>query len=265
MFTMLDEIAMRAVTRSLSVLRCMNSYTGPHTISELQSRTGISRPALYRILEALCSLGYVRLADHSPGYQLTHLVRSLSIGFDEEHWVADIASPIIQSLQRQIIWPTDLATYWNGAMYLRETTRQNSPWTIDRASIGLKLPILGSATGRAYLAFCPPRERAAITSILCHPDTASNKAENPRDIEQIVNHTLSVGYGERHGGLIQETGSIAIPIYDNGRVRGCINITFIASLLTPAQAAAKYLGDLKKAGAEITKNLNLMQLEDGPL
>lgn len=253
---LLRRIGVRAVARALSVLRAMNSSQGPHTVSLLQRETGISRPALYRIMEALCDLGYVRIDEPRSNYVLTHLVRTLSVGFDEENWIYDIAVPVITSLQEEIIWPTELATYNNGAMYLRHSTRPRSPWTIDRAAIGRRLPMLGSATGRTYLAYCPEREREAIISNLtCSKHPLEGEITGRSEIQRIIEHTIKVGYGERQGGIIQETGAIAVPVYEADRILGCISITFIASLLSPSQAATKHLDQLRRASALISERL----------
>lgn len=200
---------MQVVSRSLQILSAMNAAPGPHNVLELNRRTGISRQAIYRILDTLSELGYVRT--EADGFQLTHLVRTLSRGFDEESWVNEIASPVMRDLQREIVWPTDLATHLNTAMYLRETTRRFSPWTIDRAAVGLRLPMLTSATGQAYLSFCSLGERTAIVASLARSSAPEDAAARDRRyVEKIIRETRRKGYGERHGGLIPETSAIAV-------------------------------------------------------
>jgi IclR family mhp operon transcriptional activator len=95
-------------------------------------------------------------------YELTSLVRLLSDGYKDEDWLRQAAMPVIKSLQQEVVWPTDLATFRDNAMYLRETTRRHGPLTIDRFAVGLRLPMLASATGRAYLANCDEAERKLI-------------------------------------------------------------------------------------------------------
>src|SRR5580692_9483476 len=103
-----------------------------------------------------------RCRENEERYELTMLVRSLSDGFNDESWVRTVAQPVMETLQREIVWPTDIAMFFDDAMYLRETTRPRSPLTIDNATVGLRLPMLQSATGRAYLAFCTNEERRTI-------------------------------------------------------------------------------------------------------
>ena len=90
--------AMRSVTRTLAVIRTLNEHNGA-PVSELAQLTRIPRPSLYRILEALCALGYLR-RNQEERYELTLLVRTLSDGFEDETWIRGIAQPVMEALQR---------------------------------------------------------------------------------------------------------------------------------------------------------------------
>lgn len=158
---MSEDQTMRGVVRTLLLLRSLNENNGAR-VSELAEKTAIPRPSLYRILETLRRLGYVRRAGEGERYELTIQVRTLSDGFKDEAWIREAALPVMEALQRDIVWPTDVATFYDGAMWLRETTRRQSPLTIDAATVGLRLPMLKSATGKAYLAYCGDAEREAI-------------------------------------------------------------------------------------------------------
>lgn len=248
-------IQLRGAIRTLEVLRALNDHSGG-SVSELAQRTGIPRPSLYRILETLRALGYVRRRSDREGYELTILVRSLSDGFNDEAWVRAIALPIMDSLQREIVWPTDIATFFDDAMYLRETTRRQSPLTIDSARVGLRIPMLQSATGRAYLAFCSEADRHAILERLRRSSVAEDaRACDQRFVSNLVKMTRRNGYGERHGEVFPKTGAIAVPVMRGAHVVCCLNISFIASALTPREAAARYLEPLIAGAREIEKQL----------
>ncbi|MGQ0652572.1 MAG: helix-turn-helix domain-containing protein [Betaproteobacteria bacterium] len=241
--------------RTLDVLRALNDYSGA-SVSDLAQRTGIPRPSLYRILETLCALGYVRRRSDGEGYELTILVRSLSDGFNDETWVRAIALPVMEALQKEIVWPTDIATFLDDAMYLRETTRRRSPLTIDTARVGLRLPMLLSATGRAYLAFCSDADREAILERLKSSKLPGDgRARDGRFVNNLVAMTRRNGYGERHGGVFPKTGAIAVPVMRDEHVVCCLNISFIASALTPREAAARYLQPLVAAARVMEKQL----------
>jgi IclR family mhp operon transcriptional activator len=248
---------LRGVVRTLEVLRAVNDQPSAG-VSALAQRTRIPRPSLYRILETLCALGYVQRRVDGEGYAPTILVRSLSDGFNDETWVRAAALPVMEALQKEIVWPTDIASFFDGAMYLRETTRRHSPLTIDTARVGLRLPMLQSATGRAYLAFCSDAERAAIVDRLRRSRVPEDAlARDSRYVSNLVAMTRRKGYGERHGEIFPKTGAIAVPVMHDKHVVCCLNISFIASALTPTEAAARYLAPLRTAARKIARLLDV--------
>lgn len=251
---------MRGVARTLTVLAALNRQNGA-TVTQLAAATAISRPALYRVLETLCHLGYVARRRDRDTYELTPLVHSLSDGFKDEDWVRIEAMPVIAQLQQQVIWPTDLSTFQGNAMYLRETTRGNSPMTIDRITVGLRLPMLRSAAGRAYLAWCPaPEQQLILSNLRVAGPGGDPRAHDEQWIRSLIANTRRRGYGERQEEAFEGTGAIAIPIRHGGRVMACLSITFIASVLTPQQAARRHLQQLRAAAARIESELGALRM-----
>lgn len=242
---------MRAAGRVLGVLAQLNRTNGA-TVTELARATGVSRPALYRVLQALGALGYVRRRDDRDEYELTALVRSLSDGFREEDWLRTVARPLLKELQREVIWPTNLTTFHGNQMLLRETTRPASPMTIDGVTVGLRLPMLHSAAGRAYLAWCPARERDLILANLrASANPADAIARDRRWVREVLATTRQRGYGEREEEGFERTGAIVVPVLEGGRVLACVGITFMLAALNPQQAARKYLAHLQRCADAI--------------
>jgi len=248
------SLTMRSVLRTVEVLRALNEHNGSRA-AELHRATSIPRPSLYRVLETLCACGYVRRRDNER-YELTARTRALSSGFKDEDWIREIALPVLQELQREIVWPTDIVLFDDDAVVLAETTRRNSPLTIDKFRPGARLPLLRSATGRAYLAFCPEAERQAILERLAASRAPENaRARDRRYIASLISKTRTNGYGEQHGEIDPKVAGIAVPVLSGGRVAACINITFIASALTCAEAASRYLVSLKRTARRIEELL----------
>jgi IclR family mhp operon transcriptional activator len=72
----------RGITRTLQVLTALNGANGS-SLTAISRLTGISRPALYRILAALMKAGYIRRRDGDRLFFLTSKVRMLSAGFTD--------------------------------------------------------------------------------------------------------------------------------------------------------------------------------------
>lgn len=247
----MTEPLLQTAVRLLTVLRAIGESRGA-TILELNKRCGIPRPTLYRIVDTLCTIGYVQRND-DRSYRLTFKVRALSEGFDDEEWVRDISLPILDELRRRVLWPTELATFEDDAMFLRETTRRDSPLTIDQGTIGLQLPMLTTAHGRCFLAFSAKPIRRQILERLSRAGLVSAKSADASEsqFEKIRRR----GYASRYKGTDTKTGSIAVPLFHRDRVLGSIAITFIASALRPEEAARRHLADLQVAARKIQEAL----------
>ena len=115
--------------------------------------TSIPRPTVYRLLETLEGLGFVSRDHSSEKWRPTLQAKSLSSGFRHEDWVTQSAVPEMVRLGREILWPLDLVTFNDYQMEIRESTHNISPYSIDHGMVGLQLPVLDTAGGRAYLAF----------------------------------------------------------------------------------------------------------------
>lgn len=245
------EADMRGVLRALSVLRELNINNGA-SILELHQATGISRAALYRIVRTLHSAGYLTLDDHTQSYRLTPLVKNLSEGFNEDAWVTEVAGPILDRLQQRLIWPTDLFTFFDDTMIMRRTTRRVSPWTIDRAMIGLRIPILITACGRAYLAYSSEEVANGVLERLARserPDDAT--AREPAMVRRLLKKVKQDGYGLRETGFMHETGSVAVPVLTKGVAHCAIAVTYISSAVTSSDAVKQFVPLLTDAAAEI--------------
>jgi IclR family mhp operon transcriptional activator len=253
-----DSAPVRGVLRTLKVLRALNVHNGA-TVVELSRVTGISRGALYRLLETLREEGYVALDLSRRHYCLTMLVRCLAEGFADEDWVRHVARPILRRLQRGVVWPTDLGTFMDNSMWIRETTRPLSPLTIDRAVVGLRFPMLRGATGRAYLAWCPDDEREQILQNLTSAREPGYEIVLDRArLDALLDQTRVQRYGCRFGDAPIDTGAIAVPILCGNRILGCVNLTFIRRGMTPAKAAHRCLAQMWEAANEIARRADAL-------
>jgi IclR family transcriptional regulator, mhp operon transcriptional activator len=249
------EADMRSVTRALSVLRELNINNGA-SILELHHATGISRPALYRIVRTLLHAGYLTADEHEQTYRLTPLVKHLSEGFDEDDWIPNVAGPVLDHLQRQVIWPTDLFTFFDDSMVMRRTTRRVSPWTIDRAIIGFRIPMLITACGRAYLANMPQAVAHGVIERLSRSDRPDDAmAHDPQMVLRLLRKVRQDGYALREKGFMKETGSIAVPVLYEGMVRCSIAVTYISSALSTKEVVERLAPLLREAAVEIEHDI----------
>ena len=154
----------RALNRGLEILIQLNRLERA-AINTLANAVRLPRTTTYRILETLRCAGYVDRDPHDDCYRLTIRVRALSDGFGDEAMVAHLARPHLAALGVQIVWPVAVATPSGATMMIRETTDRESPLALEQHGAGVRVPMLGSAAGRADLAFCESQQRDALLEL----------------------------------------------------------------------------------------------------
>ncbi len=129
----------RALMRGFDALTVLNLRDGA-TVSEVAQEIRLPRTTAYRILETLCTAGFVLRDPADDRYRLTVRVKGLSQGFTDEAWVTQVAAPCIVALGNDIVWPVSVATPAGPAMMLRETTDHATPLALERLSACISPP-----------------------------------------------------------------------------------------------------------------------------
>jgi IclR family transcriptional regulator, mhp operon transcriptional activator len=242
----------RSIQRGLDVLSEVNRSGGIRA-AELAQRLGLARPTVYRLLETLEELGYVRRSGSDDRFRVTRKASSLGDGYDPGLLISEAATPVIGELSKRLVWPIDLTIYENAAMVIQETTHAKSPLSIDRGMIGRRLPMLRTSSGRAYLAFCPDAEREIIIKhIVRIEDPDDQPFLEPSHLDRLIAHTRARGYGVRDEGEYNtKTSSIAVPVIRGGDVLGCISIIWIRTALDTREAISQFAEPMLKAAAQL--------------
>jgi IclR family mhp operon transcriptional activator len=235
----------RALTRGLDALTVLNLRDGA-TVSEVAHEIRLPRTTVYRILETLCNAGFVFRDGADDRYRLTLLVRHLSEGFDDEPWVTQIAKPHIYELCREIVWPVSVATLSGTAMMVRETTDHDTPLAVERYSAGFRAPLLSSAAGRVYLAFCPASERDSLLETL---DAAAQRTELLRMLADV--RELGYATATRTRRLMDEV-SVAVPVTLYDRMLAVLTVRFLTSALPLKAGLERFLPKLRERAARIS-------------
>lgn len=256
----------RALERGLDVLEYLQRAS-PATLESIHRGTGLPKTTALRLLATLQARGMVRRGLSDGRYRSGAQLRRLSAASDDTALLADAAAPILDRLCREIGWPSDLLVCRGTYMEAIETSRANSPIMINRDLVGAHVPMLISAVGRAYLAFCPEAERAELLRRLAATGNDWDRgALRTAAIEAMLEEVRRKGYGERDplfsGWLVSrdhnaddKLQAIAVPILDGTVVHGCINLIWLRDLASVATMASAHLAALRRAADEIASGL----------
>ena len=242
----------RALNRGLEVLTELNRLERA-AINTLANAVGLPRTTTYRILETLRLGGYVERAAHDACYRPTIMVRALSEGFDDEAMLAHIAKPHLAALCTAIVWPIAIATPAGSVMMIRETTDMQSPLALEQYGAGIRVPMLTSAAGRAYLAFCSTPQREALLELLSRSSLPEDRLVRSRvEVERILNETRTQGFGmASRARRVSEETSLAIPVRVEDRVLATISVRYAATAVPMRTAVDVFLPKMRDVVAKI--------------
>jgi IclR family mhp operon transcriptional activator len=146
-----------------------------------------------------------------------------------------------------------LATATGATMMIRESTDRQSPLAVGQYSAGVRVPMLASSTGRAYLAFCPAAQRDALLEVLSRSSLPEDRLARSRvEVERLLHDTRSQGYGmvNRYRRVAAET-SLAVPVRSKDRILAAIAIRYGASAVPLRQAVDQFLPKMRDVAQRI--------------
>lgn len=242
----------RALLRGLEVLHVLNQQNGA-TVSEVAMAIDLPRTTTYRILETLCHAGYAYRAASDERYRLTILVRGLSDGFDDEAWVTQIARPYMYELCSDLVWPIAIATLSGSTMLVRQTTDHRSPLAVEKRGPGFRVAILESASGIAYLTWCPKEQRDALLDLLAKSKrTEDQPAANRKKVNDLLLETRKRGYAAwRRPRRVSDELSLSVPILAGERLLASLTIRFSSTAVPETEAIQRFIPRLKATAQRI--------------
>ncbi|MCS6987573.1 MAG: helix-turn-helix domain-containing protein [Sphingomonadaceae bacterium] len=249
----------RALARGLAVLQVINRK-GSVSMMEIARGAAIPYPTACRIVQTLIELGMVEREPGRKRYRPTPMVLTLSRGYSAEDELVRVARPYLVELTRRFLWPVSLSTRVGSYMMVRDSTHRLTTLTLHNYAPGFTLPIVECASGKAYLAFCDPEERALILQGLFALDGPAERMgrlllAEPTLLERIRaqgHATQARNVYTAHPG---KTSSLAVPVFRDDRVVGALALIFFASAMRMREAEERFAPALKATAHDITQAL----------
>jgi IclR family mhp operon transcriptional activator len=261
----------QGLLRGIQVLRALNSNPGGRgSVVRISAETGIHRTTVKRLLETLRDAEIVRYLPDANEYGLTLNVLQLSEGFRDAVWVSEVARPLMHTLTHKVLWPSDLMILDTDELIVRETTHGITPWSFNSRVLGVHVPILQSAGGHAYLAYCADAEREQLLAMLRgRAGVEGQRARDPDYIARLIDITRQRGYAlsERNEWVSKRFGTgrcsaVAVPIRKEGVSVASLNIVYLNRAISTEEVIARHLPELIVTGKRIEAGL-LVTRTDG--
>ena len=212
----------QSLARGLGVITAFDAEHDELTLSEVATRTNLSRAAARRFLLTLVELGFMR-TDGSK-FALTPQVLRLGSAYLSGLALPDVAHPHLEALSAEVGESTSLAVLdGDDIVYVaRVATRRIMSVSI---TVGTRFPAFATSMGRVLLAGLDAK---ALTSYLARADLTPLTPKARTDQAGLL--ALIHGVRERGWALVDqelERGlrSIAVPIHRHGEVVAAVNVS----------------------------------------
>ena len=252
-------VPIRSLSRGIAVLQAINRADSL-SMMEIARTSEVPYPTACRIVQTLVFEGLIEREPQRKRYRPTALIQTLAYGFQGHAALVRAARAHIVELTRHVGWPISLATHVGHSMVIRDSTHALTALTFNNYFPGYALPVLECAAGLVYLANIPDGERADILQTLkLMRNMQTSHVIKLLEEDRLADEIRTQGYSTRGNNQFTnnpgKTSSIAVPIFENGRVAGTLTLAFFSTATKMDDATRQFVEPLKQAAAAIEVDL----------
>ncbi|WP_158964132.1 IclR family transcriptional regulator [Chachezhania sediminis] len=208
----------RALDAALGLLKAMAGLRGPASLSEIARAAGVPPSRAHRYLASFLAAGLAEQAGKSGKYDLGPGAAELGLAALARHDFVSRAAEALPGLCADT-GMTGLIAVWGtaGATVVR-WQRTESP-TVTSMGLGTTLPLLNSATGRAFLTWAPEapiRGELAreVDRAVANPGLLPDMDLSPEGLVALRTGVRAQGFAAVDGRFIPGLVAIAGPVLD---------------------------------------------------
>lgn len=250
-----DRDVIQSIERGFAVLLAFDANLPTPNLAELATRTGLSRPAVRRILITLQKLGYV--APEGSRWSLTPRVLTIGQHYAATHGIVEIVQPHLLRVTERTGESASLAQLdGTHVVYVaRVHVRRVMSLNVD---IGTRLPVHATSMGRVLAAYA---EASEVDRIIAGglPSLTERTITDPIAFRDALHEVRRVGYAVVDSELEDGFLSAAVPVRDaKGAVVAALAYSTSNSRRSPAQVETEVVPVLLEAAADISAEVALL-------
>jgi len=244
--------SVQAVIKTITLLEAL-THKDEMGVTELAKRVAGNKSTVYRFLNTLKELGYVRQNPQSEQYSLTLKMYITGSVVLDRIGVIKAALPIMEKLARETRETIHLATLDEGRLvYLHKIDSNQSLRVTMMSKVGHTAPFYCTGVGKALLAFQPEEIRKNILAKeklkQFTPSTITDKTVLEKELENIREKGYSIDNEEHEIGV----SCVASPIFDREKkVIASLSIS-APHVRMASERIVKLFNLVKEAGGEIS-------------
>lgn len=239
----------QSLDAALRLLRIMSGYDRPVSLSEIARDCDMPLSKAHRYLASFIHAGIVEQAGRSGKYDLGTGALQLGLAALARHDFVNRTAEELPELCAETGLTGLLSVWGNQGATVVRWERTASP-TITSMGLGTTLPLLNSATGRAFLAWAPPGPIRSLLDVELrrvkrNPALAPDLTATAQGVTALRENIRQMGYATIDGRFIPGLVAIAAPVLDWQNEAQAV-VTLIgtdANIIQPGSDTVKQLVD----------------------
>lgn len=250
-----DRDVIQSIERGFAVLLAFDADLPSATLAELAARTGLSRPAVRRILITLQKLGYVAAA--GPRWSLTPRVLTIGQHYAAANGIVEIAQPHLLRVAERTGESASLAQLdGTDVVYVaRVHVRRVLSLNVD---IGTRLPVHATSMGRVLAAYA---EASVVDRIIAAglPALTRHTITDPIAFRDALHDARRHGYAIVDSELEDGFLSAAVPVRDaRGDTMAALAYSTSSSRRSAEEVERDVVPTLREVAADISRDVALL-------
>lgn len=222
----------QSVEHAARVLNALISVRSALPLKTIAASAGMSASMAHRYLASLIRVDLVRQEPGTSLYDFGPMAARLGLAAIDRLDHVERADENLRALTSELHIDGHISIWGDFGPTIVRIRQANSP-ILTNLRLGRTLPLLGSASGRVFLAHLPSELTQSLleTEMRRLPDLL----EARQDLDASNRHVREHGYAWIDGTVVPGLRAIAAPILDvQGTIRGCM------ALVSPAESLIRF-------------------------
>ena len=193
-----------AADNTLRILDFLSAQRGPVPAQMVATALELPRSSAYQLLTVMCERGYVTHVPEEKRYGLGPNSYALASSYTRQQPLSRLGAPLIAKLVDHVGESAHMAVlHGTEVLYLVEERAKNRPSLIT--NVGVRLPAIKTASGRAMLARLPAAQLRAD-----FPESRTYA-----HVKQLIEPVHRDGFATEDGDVTEGLASVAIAVLDH--------------------------------------------------
>lgn len=242
-----------AAANALAMLRFLAAQPSPVTAAVLAAEVGVPRSTTYQLLATMEAQGFVMSYPEDRRYGLGPAAYDLGAGYLRQVPLQRIARKPMAALKERVGFSVHMTVlHGRDVVYVLEDKVPGGPHLLTE--VGVRLPAVRTASGRAMLAMLTPEQLRASLTALPGLDRGAGQSRLSA-VREELRQVRARGYATEVGEVADGLASVAVAVIDSQEypVAG-VAVTYPIGAVAPESVEA-LAGEVTRTARELGRRM----------